>query len=68
MNFQKQKEPELNERLVREKDTVGGQLKKIMGITDVSAARGNLFNLNRTMIQMYLSIKRFNGENKQLNI
>jgi hypothetical protein len=52
---------------VREKDTVGGQLKKIMGITDVSAARGNLFNLNRTMIQMYLSIKRFNGENKQLN-
>jgi hypothetical protein len=39
-----------------------------MGITDVSAARGNIFTLNRNMIQMYLSIKRFNGENKQQNI
>ena len=65
MNFQKQKEPELNERLMREKDSVCGKLKNIMGITDVSAARGNLFSLNRTMIQMYLSIKRFNGEYKQ---
>ena len=68
MNFSKEKEPELKERLVKEKETVGGQLKKIIGVTDVSAARGNLFSLNRNMIQLYLSIKRFNGENKQQNI
>jgi hypothetical protein len=58
----------MKDRLVKEKDSVGTQLKKIVGLNDVSATRANMFNLNRSMINMYLGVKRFNGENKQQNL
>jgi hypothetical protein len=37
-------------------------------IQDVSASRCNLFSLNKAIIKMYLSIKRFNNENKDTNL
>ena len=58
----------VKERIGKEKETVGTQLKKIIGLNDVSATRANMLNLNRSMINMYLGVKRFNGENKQQNI
>lgn len=38
------------------------------GVNDISAARGNLLNLKENMIHLYLSHKRFNGENKATNL
>ena len=54
--------------LGKEKNTIGNSLKKLAGVNDVSAARANMLSLNRNMIQLYLSIKRFNGENKETNL
>jgi hypothetical protein len=66
MNFlqQKSSQENLKDRFVKEKETVGGQLKKLIGVNDVSAAKANMFSLNRNMINIYLGVKRFNGENK----
>ena len=66
MNFlqQKSSQENLKDRFVKEKETVGSQLKKLIGVNDVSAAKANMFSLNRNMINMYLGVKRFNGENK----
>ncbi len=54
--------------LIKEKQTVANNLKKLAGVSDVSAARANLFSLNRNMISMYMNIKRFHGENKATNL
>ena len=70
MNFEVPNDSHENviDRLVKNKETVGNQLKKIVGLNDVSASRANMLNLNRSMINMYLSVKRFNGENKLQNL
>jgi hypothetical protein len=43
-------------------------LKKLVGVTDISAARANIYSLTTDMIHLYLNIKRFNGENKAANL
>jgi len=59
----------LNQRLMI--DSVHGATNTNMNkasIQDVSASRCNLFSLNKAIIKMYLSIKRFNNENKDTNL
>ena len=60
----------LNQRLMIDSVHPPGvhpQLNKA-SIQDVSAARCNMFSLNKNIIKMYLSIKRFNNENKDTNL
>ena len=60
----------LNARLMV--DSVIGADKAVVpnkaSIQDVSASRCNMFTLNKNLIKMYLSIKRFNNENKETNL
>jgi len=59
----------LNHRLMI--DSLHGATNNNMNkasIQDVSASRCNLFSLNKAIIKMYLSIKRFNNENKDTNL
>lgn len=62
------KTDEAPKRIGKQKVTLNMNLKKLVGVSDISAARANLYSLNRDMIHLYLSIKRFNGEDKTSNI
>ena len=55
-------------RLGKHKASLNMNLQKLVGVTDISAARANIYSLTTDMIHLYLNIKRFNGENKATNL
>jgi|LauGreDrversion4_2_1035121.scaffolds.fasta_scaffold106266_2 transcriptional regulator with GAF, ATPase, and Fis domain len=63
-----EKVDDLEHRLIKEKPSLNMNLKKLAGINDISAARGNLYALKDSMINLFLNNKRFNGENKTTNL
>ena len=64
-----EKTEEAPQRLAKpKKASLNMNLKKLVGVTDISAARANIYSLTTDMIHLYLNIKRFNGENKAANL